>query len=229
MKNDKDLLNKIDSPFDEIDPNFSKMKRGFYGLFQICMVCRIKIIVGDFSFPKIEKKDTDNFIIDSMAGIQDEKTKEKILKQYEQERDAFLKKDDPVRELISLDIRNTESFNSMGKYCLFILDALYTPPRYPNVFLFHFDLFTCAVAKVWELIGYWTAKMEEKEKNTKSAKVKSDKKREKKETISSMFKKIPPGDKDAEKNMRIRAMQLFNCTENNIRSLVKEIKNGGVK
>jgi hypothetical protein len=75
-----------------------------------------------------------------------------------------------------------------------------------------------------ELIGYWSAKMEEIKRNTKSASKRTLNKEKKKQEILEMLKNISTEDRNTMRELRIKGMSVFGCTENNIRQLIKEIK-----
>lgn len=81
------------------------------------------------------------------------------------------------------------------------------------------------IEKAFFLIGYWAAKMEERDRNKSAVAVRTGKKENKKTVLAEMLSNLTPGgDKKAYRKWLRDAGSRLDCTENNIRQLLKEMR-----
>lgn len=136
-----------------------------------CILCKIKINIGDLSFPPTEEDfDALEAQLKSLeADESEDEDNEKMHQKYERDMEHFFITE-PLKTIRSLDIKNKDSFESMASFCFFLSDALTLHSYYPNIVTAktasYFMLYSnVAIGKVYELIGYWTAKMEKRGNN----------------------------------------------------------------
>lgn len=79
------------------------------------------------------------------------------------------------------------------------------------------------IKKSYELLGYWTAQFEIRQRNQGIASIRTDKKEAKKDKIRLMLDDYKPSDKKALQQLLRKAMQNIHGSENNIRDLIKEV------
>ena len=98
-------------------------------------------------------------------------------------------------EPIQVNFKSMEAFPELCLRCLFVRDIYRTLThsrelQLPDKILMKIEpLANRTMCKVHELIGYWTAKMEEKKRNKKNVTVKTLKKKEIKEQVRQMLTK----------------------------------------
>ena len=80
-----------------------------------------------------------------------------------------------------------------------------------------------AIAKSHGFIGYWTSRNEEALRNKLAVSGRTKNKEKNKAILREMLKKIKSNDKNALKKLRNEATIKFECTDNNVRALIKEI------
>jgi len=123
-----------------------------------------------------------------------------------------------------------EAARDMGRYCDLLCAAydalgrglLPNTTDYINIINLLGDR---VIEKAFSLIGYWAAKMEERDRNKSAVAVRTGKKENKKTVLAEMLANLPPGgDKKAYRRWLRDAGNRLDCTENNIRQLLKEMR-----
>jgi hypothetical protein len=127
------------------------------------IACRLMIERGDTSFPPT--KEDHDYILTVLSECDKEEGK------YEESEDeaASFASNNPVATIRHIDITDKKSFASIIKICSYLSIVVSCPIYYPDKFpvrSIENILFWCGVAagKVYELSGYWTAKMEGKKR-----------------------------------------------------------------
>jgi len=140
------------------------------------------------------------------------------------------KLNDIIDGSFNCDISERDSLKKLGRSCL-LLSTLYDYIKFNwnvkerTTFLTTLALYNDTItSKSHESIGYWSAKLEEMKRNKIAVAPRTKKKDEKKAYLSEMLMDISPGDKKAFKQLLRNAMNKFDCTEMNVRALIKEIK-----
>jgi hypothetical protein len=148
-----------------------------YKLGLYSFMCIVKIEIGDTSFfpPTDEEVDyAPTWIVKHGGKVDGETTKaNRFQKERVDEIRAFLS-DNPLERIRHIDIKNRDSLQSIMEICFYLSDAVLWTLQYPDIFpIKNLEniLSYCRVAaeKVYELSGYWTAKMEISKQNTNSA------------------------------------------------------------
>ncbi len=155
----------------ELSEHLSYMHIYMNMLIMYCMMCKIKIDIGDFSFPptKKEYEDFESWLLGT--EVDKDIDEERMSCEYEQHMGDFFS-NKPIKQILSLDMRSKDSFGSIIEICSFLSDALLLHIYYPDIITSktssYFLLYSnVAAGKVHELCGYWTAKMEERERNAR--------------------------------------------------------------
>jgi len=134
MGKDNDLSSKqIEFLTGELSEHLTYMHHYMNLLSMYCMLCEIKINIGDFSFPPTEE---DFDVLASWARCEEEADAEseaELERQHEQEMEYFFTKTKPLKEIRSLDIKNKASFTSIMKICHFLADALNLHASDPSI------------------------------------------------------------------------------------------------
>lgn len=147
-----------------------------YKLGLYAFMCIVKIEIGDTSFfpPTDEEVEYAPTWIAKHRSKVDGETKQ--VNRFHKERvddiRAFLS-DNPLETIRHIDIKNRDSLQSIMEICFYLSDAVLWTLQYPDIFpIKNLEniLSYCPVAaeKVYELSGYWTAKMEISKQSTLS-------------------------------------------------------------
>jgi hypothetical protein len=141
------------------------------------------------------------------------------------------------RYLGELDISDPESFTKMSDYCtamylsnIIVVKANELTKKNHSINLdrltsegsvvYNSEMDYQLMSKAHQLIGYWTAKMEEKKRNLKSVSVKTQKKLENKEVLKKI---LSEHNFQSTRDVIIKAMSRIDRGERTVKNLIKEI------
>lgn len=141
-------------------------------------------------------------------------------------RDIVAFYDKGIDDLKLIDPKGKNSFEQMITYCSYMRELysvlLATKSKLNSKTVLRTEKLTReTISKAHRLIGYWTSKMEVKERARKSASVKSVKRAANKEIIEEMLKKS--GGEENRDFVR-KAMEEIDRGERTVKNLIKEIQ-----
>lgn len=154
----------------EINEYVKYMEAYIGSLSFYCIACVIRIDMENGIFPPSmdDLDDVESWLKESTDEDEDI-DEQKMQCEYEENMGCFFT-GEPLRTIRSLDIKDIESFGRMAEICKYLEDGFSLYNNYPDIItaktVSYFLVYSnAAIGKIYELIGYWTAKMERPKKN----------------------------------------------------------------
>ena len=216
------------------------LKLGMYAYY--CQFCIERKLYDNFppSNEEFEEIETlwDEFLVKEYPGKKLKKKLKKKVKEQEESKVGtnraidFLK--NPVKNLDEIELQDLSAFTKISLHCD-SMGRIYNLISKPNAkvgfeLLIHIKYIGyLTMSKVNELIGYWVAKLEEKQRSLKAAAKKTEQKRNRLDIVKNLFLKEFQGidleDKRAMRSFRMTAMKKADVySERTIQNYIKELQ-----
>ena len=227
IKNDESANKETDSPI-SLFVDWSKSCVDYLRILVAQITLCGFMVANRFKDPFPPNPEQAAMFISSFGEITPE---HETFKEFNEKFLAFLR-GNPNNTIAFINIREVESFTDISEKIMFVKQMFfYIPvvyeinqPILPRYAAKTIEPFVNVCCKANEAIGYWTAKMEERKRNTEGGAAAQKRKKEiKLKTLSEWLEKIDIKDRKQKRDLFLKAQIELQCTENNVRELVKTL------